>query len=161
MLEGGKVFALNILHGGGGYKITDTLSVVGGGGSNAVLNPVFSNGKLVDIIIVNAGGAYQHGTSVLVAVEKLGGELYVSEEEFKRMAVYEFEATPDLHMTPWSSSRSRLPDTRLACRGPEPPSGSFERHRNLELLGRRQDLSLEIPEGLHTHRPSDSRPRAS
>ena len=96
-----------------------------------------------------------------VAVEKLGGELYVSEEEFKRMAVYEFEATPDLHMTPWSSSRSRLPDTRLACRGPEPPSGSFERHRNLELLGRRQDLSLEIPEGLHTHRPSDSRPRAS
>jgi hypothetical protein len=78
VLESGRVFALHILHGGGGYSLSDTLSVVGGGGSDAVLHPVFSNGKLVDIIIVNGGGAYQHGTSVLVVGDGVGAEIYAN-----------------------------------------------------------------------------------
>jgi hypothetical protein len=78
VLELGSIIQCRILHGGGGYISADTITVLGGSGNSASLKPIISNGKVVDIIIINKGSSYKYGTSALVVGDGTGATLSVN-----------------------------------------------------------------------------------
>jgi hypothetical protein len=63
----GRIFSVNILYGGENYYSLPDITIIGQG-SGAIVQPVISNGKIINAIVINPGFGYnQTNTSVIVS----------------------------------------------------------------------------------------------
>jgi hypothetical protein len=72
--ESGSVTSVNITNHGTGYT-NATLTVSGGGGHGAILEPVIEDGSIANVTIVNAGIGYNTPPSIIVSGNGVGAAM--------------------------------------------------------------------------------------
>ncbi|MGA1049457.1 MAG: hypothetical protein ACO3UU_15750, partial [Minisyncoccia bacterium] len=62
----GEIDSVDIKTGGIGYGSSEILNYNRGNGSNAILTPILTNGRLTSVKVVNGGSGYDASTSILI-----------------------------------------------------------------------------------------------